>query len=67
METTNIGSQCLILTEDEEKQSCRVERAGCSLQVGKSVGMISFYCESGGGSSCSLVSLILFCLERKGK
>lgn len=63
----NTGGQCWFLTEDEGRHSCRLEKAGCCLQVGKAVGMISFYCESGGGSSCSLVSLILLCLGRKGK
>lgn len=43
-----------------------LERAACCLQVGKFVGMISFYCESGAGYSCSLITLICFCLERKG-
>lgn len=42
-------------------------RATCCLHVGKFVGVISFYCESGGGYSCSLITLILFCLEREGK
>lgn len=63
----NTGGPCWFLTEDEGRRSCRLEKAGCCLQGGKAVGMISFYCESGGGSSCSLVSLILLCLGRKGK
>lgn len=61
------GSQCWLLAEDEGRVSCGLERAACCLQGGKFVGVISFYCKSGGGYSCSLITLILFCLEKKKK